>query len=85
MRAAVKADGAVLALWQSLTPLARNEYICWVDDAKRASTREKRIARTVESLLQGKCRPCCWPGCIHRTDKEPSQWQKDNLLEGRGK
>ena len=82
MRAAIVADDEVLALWQSLTPLARNEYICWVDDAKRAPTREKRIRRTVESLLEGKRRPCCWPGCVHRDDKEPSRWQKDNLLKG---
>ena len=81
MRAAIVADDEVLALWQSLTPLARNEYICWVDDAKRAPTREKRIRRTVESLLEGKRRPCCWPGCVHRDDKEPSQWQRDNLLK----
>lgn len=81
MQAALLADEEALALWQGLTPLARNEYICWVDDAKRAPTREKRIARTVESLLEGKRRPCCWPGCIHRTDKAPSKWQRDNLLK----
>ncbi len=80
MQAALLADAEALALWQSLTPLARNEYICWVDDAKRSPTREKRIGRTVESLLEGKRRPCCWPGCVHRDDKAPSKWQRDNLL-----
>lgn len=82
MQAALTADAEALALWQGLTPLARNEYICWVDDARRAPTREKRIARTVESLIEGKRRPCCWPGCVHRTDKAPSKWQRDNVLKG---
>lgn len=82
MRIALEADDEALTIWQSLTPLARNEYICWVDDAKRAPTREKRIARTVESLLEGKRRPCCWPGCIHRDDKPPCKWQREVQLRG---
>lgn len=76
MQAAIRKDAAVFALWQDLTPLGRNEFICWVEDAKRAATRQRRIARTVEELLEGKRRPCCWPGCPHRTDKPPSPWQQ---------
>ncbi|MDO6747860.1 YdeI/OmpD-associated family protein [Gilvimarinus sp. 1_MG-2023] len=53
-------------LWQSLTPLGRNEWICWVEDAKKSVTREKRIARLLSDLAAGKRRPCCWPGCSHR-------------------
>lgn len=68
-------------LWESLTPIARNEFICWVEDAKREQTRAKRIRRTVEELLEGQRRPCCWPGCIHRTDKKPSKWQQDVLID----
>lgn len=83
MQAALQGDAEALALWQGLTPLARNEYICWVDDAKRAPTRQKRIGRTVESLLEGKRRPCCWPGCVHRTDKVPSKWQRDNMPDAK--
>lgn len=82
MRSALEADAGALTLWQSLTPLARNEFICWVDDAKRAPTRDKRIARTVESLLEGKRRPCCWPGCVHRDDKPPSKRQRKVQLKG---
>lgn len=55
-----------LALWTDITPLARNEFICWVEDAKQPKTRERRIRRTQEELLEGKRRPCCWPGCKHR-------------------
>lgn len=66
----------VTKLWESITPLARNEFICWVEDAKQEKTRERRIRRTKEELLEGKRRPCCWVGCIHRSDKEPSKSQR---------
>ncbi len=81
MQAAVESSPATLALWQSLTPLGRNEFICWVDDAKQAKTRQRRIERSCEELLEGKRRPCCWAGCIHRTDKAPSRWQQAVLID----
>ncbi len=55
-----------LEAWLSITTLARNEFICWVEDAKQQVTRERRIRRTREELEEGKRRPCCWPGCKHR-------------------
>jgi hypothetical protein len=84
LEAALRADPAVFALWQNLTPLGRNEFICWVEDAKQPKTRERRIGRTGEELLEGKKRPCCWVGCIHRTDKAPSRWQQAVLIDGKG-
>jgi uncharacterized protein YdeI (YjbR/CyaY-like superfamily) len=55
-----------LTAWLDITPLARNEFICWVEDAKQEATRERRIRRTREELEEGMRRPCCWPGCMHR-------------------
>lgn len=81
MQAALLADPNIFALWENLTPLGRNEFICWVEDAKQAKTRQRRIERTREELLEGKKRPCCWVGCIHRTDKAPSQWQQAVLID----
>lgn len=52
--------------WEDITELARNEWICWVEDAKKEETRKRRIRRTKEELIEGKRRPCCWPGCAHR-------------------
>ncbi|MBA3410420.1 MAG: YdeI/OmpD-associated family protein [Propionibacteriales bacterium] len=66
LRAALLTNSVVLAAWRDITPLARNEFICWVDDAKQAKTRERRIRRTQEELEAGQRRPCCWPGCKHR-------------------
>ncbi len=59
-------DAAALAMWEDITPLARNEYICWIESAKKTETRAKRILWGCENLRDGKRRPCCWPGCPHR-------------------
>lgn len=71
----------MIGVWEALTPIGRNEFICWVEDAKQEKTRVKRIARTIEELREGKKRPCCWAGCIHRTDKKPSKWQQAVLID----
>ena len=81
LQAALRADSSILMLWEGLTPLGRNEFICWVEDAKQPKTRARRIARTCEELVEGKKRPCCWAGCIHRTDKVPSRWQQAVLID----
>lgn len=60
------ASPAMLTAWEDITPLARNEWICWIEDAKKPETRAKRIAQAQENLIGGKRRPCCWPGCPHR-------------------
>jgi hypothetical protein len=83
LQAALRADPAALALWERLSPIGRNEFICWVEDAKQAPTRERRIRRTTEELFEGKKRPCCWAGCIHRDDKPPSRWQQAVLIDGK--
>ena len=82
---ALTATEEVTSLWESLTQIARNEFICWVEDAKQEKTRARRIKRTVEELLEGRKRPCCWPGCIHRTDKKPGKWQQDVLIDKKPK
>lgn len=66
LRQALVASPAALEAWRDITPLARNEFICWVQDAKQAVTRARRVRRTREELEEGVRRPCCWPGCAHR-------------------
>ncbi len=66
LRRALEANVLALEAWNDITPLARNEFICWVDEAKQMVTRERRIRRTQEELEEGQRRPCCWPGCTHR-------------------
>lgn len=66
LKDALKGDPEALATWEDITPLARNEWICWVESAKKQETRQKRINWGCENLRDGKRRPCCWPGCPHR-------------------
>jgi hypothetical protein len=66
LAAAFTTNATALDAWKDITPLARNEFICWVEDAKKEATRERRIRRTQEELEEGMRRPCCWPGCKHR-------------------
>ena len=45
--------------WEDITPLARNEWICWVEEAKKKETRENRVGRVATELMEGMRRPCC--------------------------
>ncbi len=76
LKQALLADKEALGKWESLTPLARNEWICWVEYPKQAKTRENHVWRVVSELKEGVRRPCCWLGCTHRKDKELSTTQK---------
>ncbi|MFZ5534565.1 MAG: YdeI/OmpD-associated family protein [Patescibacteria group bacterium] len=72
LREALMRDKKAYALWESLTPLARNEWICWTIAPKLSKTRNEHIARVISELKDGMRRPCCWIGCIHRKDKKIS-------------
>ena len=72
LRNALTSDRVALAIWEDLTPLARNEWICWVTFVKKDETRKDHVKRTVSELKEGMRRPCCWLGCIHRKDKQVS-------------
>lgn len=66
VRAALEASPAAAAVWRDITPLARNEFLCWMADAKQQRTRDRRLAVGIDKLEHGERRPCCWPGCHHR-------------------
>lgn len=69
LQKALAADATALAAWEDLTPLARNEWICWTISVKKPETRRQHVERVRAELKEGMRRPCCWMGCIHRTDK----------------
>lgn len=69
VKKALSKDKKALLVWESLTPLARNEWICWITSGKKDETRKEHRERLVPHLKEGKRRPCCWIGCIHRKDK----------------
>jgi hypothetical protein len=77
LRKALQASSKALSAWEDISPLARNEWICWTISVKKEETRKEHVQRTVSQLKEGKRRPCCWIGCIHRKDKVISrsvQW-----------
>ena len=85
IRGALASDTSALAAWEGLTPLARNEWICWVTFPKKQETRDEHVERMVSQLKEGKRRPCCWMGCTHRTDKAMNRSQKWILETKRAK
>lgn len=73
LREALVTDKVALTAWEDLTPLARNEWICWTTFPKKLETRKQHVQRTVKELKEGMRRPCCWLGCTHRKDKPVSR------------
>lgn len=63
---ALASSQAARDAWNDLTPLARNEWICWTTSVKKPETRKEHVGRVRSQLIEGKRRPCCWPGCPHR-------------------
>jgi hypothetical protein len=82
---ALASDAEALAAWEELTPLARNEWICWAISGKKPETRRQHVERVRTELKEGMRRPCCWYGCIHRTDKAVSPSVQSLILDRRSK
>jgi uncharacterized protein YdeI (YjbR/CyaY-like superfamily) len=62
----LKSNNKFLTHWNELTPIARNEWICWIISVKKLETRNLHLKRAYAEIISGKKRPCCWPGCPHR-------------------
>lgn len=62
----ILADKKVQAVWNDITSLAKNEWVCWVTSGKKLETRNIRIDKAISKLKSGMRRPCCWAGCPHR-------------------
>ena len=73
LRKALASDSKALAAWEDISPLARNEWICWTISVKQEATRKNHVKRVISELKEGMRRPCCWIGCIHRKDKPVSR------------
>ena len=57
---ALAATPMAKAQWSDLTPIARRDFISWIDSAKQPETRRRRIERACSMLMAGKRRPCCY-------------------------
>ncbi|PJC56279.1 hypothetical protein CO026_01215 [Candidatus Kaiserbacteria bacterium CG_4_9_14_0_2_um_filter_41_32] len=66
LREGLLSSPLILDTWNDLTPLARDEWICWTTSVRKSETRRKHIERLCTDINKGKRRPCCWAGCPHR-------------------
>ncbi len=76
IKGALITHSEIIERWNNLTPIQRNEWICWVTIVKKQETREEHIQRLLEDLSAGKRQPCCWPGCPHRRPQAQKWFQK---------
>src|SRR5438093_12841904 len=60
LRKTLAAAPKAKAKWSDLTPIARRDFISWIDSAKQPETRRRRIERACSMLAAGKRRPCCY-------------------------
>src|SRR5436190_23919531 len=60
LRKALAATSTAKAQWRDLTPIARRDFISWMESAKQPETRRRRIERACSMLAAGKRRPCCY-------------------------
>src|SRR5207249_7341708 len=58
LRKALAAAPVAKAQWRDLTPIARRDFISWIDSAKQPETRRRRIEKACSMLAAGKRRPC---------------------------
>ena len=57
LRESLLSTPTALRVWQDITPLARNEWICWVISGKKEETRGIRIKKALSKLGRGMRRP----------------------------
>lgn len=54
---ALTASPKAKAKWSSLTPIARRDFISWIESAKDPETHERRIEKVCDMFAAGKRRP----------------------------
>jgi Domain of unknown function (DUF1905)/Bacteriocin-protection, YdeI or OmpD-Associated len=47
-------------LWKEITPMARWEWVRWVNATQSADTRKRRVEVSISKMKSGKRRPCCF-------------------------
>ncbi len=62
----INSSNTLKNIWEDITPLAKNEWICWITSGKKSETRNIRLEKAISKLKSGMRRPCCWAGCPHR-------------------
>lgn len=58
--AALGQSPVALELWNKINAATRTDWLYWLDSAKKAETRVKRIASMCDMLAKGKKKVCCF-------------------------
>jgi uncharacterized protein YdeI (YjbR/CyaY-like superfamily) len=81
LRKALGTAAAAKAQWDNLTPIARRDFVSWIDSARQSETRRRRIEKACSMLAAGKRRPCCYSivsfslyTALTRNPKAKAQW-----------
>src|SRR5213080_1467689 len=87
---ALAATPVAKAQWRDLTPIARRDFISWIDSAKQPETHKRRIEKACSMLAAGKRRPCCYSivsfnlyKALNATPKAKTQWSGLTPIERR--
>ena len=90
LRKALTAAPVAKAKWSDLTPIARRDFISWIDSAKQLETRRRRIEKACSMLVAGKRRPCCYSivsfnlyTALAATPRAKAQWSDLTPIERR--
>jgi uncharacterized protein YdeI (YjbR/CyaY-like superfamily) len=60
---ALKKNKAAAKVFAEFSPSCKREYVEWIAEAKRAETKEKRVAQAVEWIAEGKQRHWKYQNC----------------------
>ena len=90
LRKALAATAMAKTQWGDLTPIARRDFISWIDSAKQPETRRRRIEKACSMLAAGKRRPCCYSivsfnlyAALAATPMAKAQWSDLTPIERR--
>src|SRR5438046_710807 len=90
LRKALAAAPMAKVQWSDLTPIARRDFISWIESAKQLETRRRRIERACSMLAAGKRRPCCYSivsldlhVALKASPKAKAQWSDLTSIERR--
>jgi uncharacterized protein YdeI (YjbR/CyaY-like superfamily) len=83
LRKVLAASPLAKAQWEDLTPIARRDFVTWIESAKQPETRKRRVESVPSRLASGKRRPCCYAvvpmvlyTALNAYPKAKSQWKQ---------
>jgi len=59
-KALAAAPTKIREMWKGITPMARWEWVRWVNATPNPDTRKRRVEVSISKMRSGKRRPCCF-------------------------